>query len=522
MKIHTKLPNFLFIMADQMAAPALPIYGHPVVKTPHIQGLAEAGIVFDSAYCASPLCAPARFSMFAGQLPSRIGAYDNAADFPASIPTFLHYLRAMGYKTCISGKQHFVGPDQLHGAEQRLTSDIYPADYGWTPSWEETGEQLSWYHNMLSVTEAGPCKRDLQLDFDEETAYQAIRKIYDLARDQDDRPFFLMASFTHPHDPYNITAEYWDRYDHQAIDLPSVPSIPYEKRDPHSQRLYTNYSMDDYRIADEHIRSARHAYYGAISYVDDKVGQLLAALEETGLRDNTIVVFTGDHGDMLGERGMWYKMSFFEWSARVPMIVHAPDRFTPRRVARNVSHLDLLPTFLELAGNGAAPELAEPVEGNSLVKLMDGNEGEWSDTVYAEYMGEGSIAPLLMVRHGRYKYVHCETDPAQLYDLVADPKELNNLAGQAEAAEVEQEMVAKLEARWSLQGREAIKQQVVSSQKRRRLVSKALLSGRHTPWDFQPQLGEAKRYVRNESETLGDIELQARLPQHKHRFAHEV
>ena len=126
-------PNILLIMADQMAAPALPCYGHPVVQAPNISRLAREGVVFDSAYCNSPLCAPSRAVLVTGQLPSRTGAYDNAAEFPASVPTFGHYLRAMGYHTSLCGKMHFIGPDQLHGFEERLTTDIYPADFGWTP-----------------------------------------------------------------------------------------------------------------------------------------------------------------------------------------------------------------------------------------------------------------------------------------------------------------------------------------------------------------------------------------------------
>ena len=128
--------NILFLMADQLAAAFLPAYGHKVVKTPNIDALAEKAAVFDSFYCVSPLCAPARFTMMAGALPSRIGAFDNAADFAADVPTFAHYLRAAGYRTALAGKMHFCGPDQLHGFEERLTTDIYPADFGWTPDWE--------------------------------------------------------------------------------------------------------------------------------------------------------------------------------------------------------------------------------------------------------------------------------------------------------------------------------------------------------------------------------------------------
>ena len=128
-------PNILILMADQLTSGALPTYGNRVAKTPHIDGLAAAGVVFDSFYCNSPLCAPSRFSFLAGQLPSKIGAYDNAAEYPAQVPTFAHYLRRAGYQTALAGKMHFCGPDQLHGFEDRLTTDIYPSDFGWTPDW---------------------------------------------------------------------------------------------------------------------------------------------------------------------------------------------------------------------------------------------------------------------------------------------------------------------------------------------------------------------------------------------------
>src|SRR5499433_4284308 len=154
-----KRPNILLVMFDQMSPQSLPAYGHPLVQAPNLRRLADAGVVFDSAYCNAPLCAPARFSLMAGQLPSRIGAYDNAAEFPSTIPTFAHHLRALGYRTCLSGKMHFVGPDQLHGFEERVTTDMYPGDFGWTPTWDQPEKIHWWFHNMLSVTEAGPYER---------------------------------------------------------------------------------------------------------------------------------------------------------------------------------------------------------------------------------------------------------------------------------------------------------------------------------------------------------------------------
>jgi choline-sulfatase len=509
-------PNILFIMADQMAAPALPVYGHRSVKAPHIEGLAEAGVVFDNAYCNSPLCAPSRFSMLSGRLPSAIGAYDNAAELPASVPTFAHHLRLLGYRTVLAGKMHFVGPDQLHGFEERLTTDIYPADFGWTPDWEAPDAHQDYFHTPASVVEAGPCRRSMQLDFDDEVAFQATRKIYDFARDGDQRPFFHLVSFTHPHDPYTISLAHWERYREDEIDLPQVPAVPLEAMDPHSRRIYLACGMDRYDLNEARVRNARRAYYGAISYVDDKVGELLAALEATGLRDRTVVIFTADHGDMLGERGLWYKMSFFEWAARVPLIIAAPERFAPGhpgRVEQNVSLLDLYPSLVELAG-AEAPEPAEtvpaePLGGRSLLPLMDGRSEGWPDTVLGEYLGEGAAGPLVMVRRGAHKYVAGEASPPQLFDLGRDPQELTDLAGEPARGALVRAFAEAVAARWDL---EVLRRQVIASQRRRRLVFDALARGRHQPWDHQPHVDAAGVYARNTGQILGDRERLARLP----------
>ena len=508
-----KRPNILFIMADQLAASALPAYGHPLVAAPHIDRLAAEGVVFEQAYCNFPICAPSRFSLLSGRLPSRIGAFDNAAEFPAATPTIAHHLRLMGYRTQIAGKMHFVGPDQLHGFEQRVTTDIYPADFGWTPDWQAPGERLEWFHSMLNVVEAGPCDRSLQIDYDDEVAFAAERAIYDLARDEDERPFFLMVSFSHPHDPYTTTRDYWERYDHDAIPMPTLPYEPPGERDPHGRRLWENYDRGEYRVTSEHVRNARHAYYGMVSYVDDKVGGLLAALTAAGLAEETVVVLTADHGDMLGERGLWFKMSFFEGAARVPLMVHAPGRFAPGRVAANVSLVDLFPTFLELAG-GDGPDPVDPLDGNTLVPLLEGGGADWPDTVLGEYTAEIVTAPLLMARRGRYKYIACETDPPQLYDVAGDPYETVNLAGDPAHAEAEGELATLVAATWDS---EALSRAVIDSQRRRRLVFDSLMTGARTRWDYRPARDASRDYIRNIA-TLYGAERRARLP---HREAPE-
>jgi choline-sulfatase len=194
-------------MVDQLAPSFLPSHGHKVVKAPHIDALARAGVVFDSAYCASPLCSPSRACFMSGLLPSHSRVYDNAAEFAADIPTFAHHLRRLGYKTVLSGKMHFCGPDQLHGFESRLTTDIYPADFGWTPDWDDPSDRPHWYHNMSSVRQAGVCVRINQLDFDDEVIFAAERELYDKARGIDPRPLLLVASLTHPHGPLRDHAQ---------------------------------------------------------------------------------------------------------------------------------------------------------------------------------------------------------------------------------------------------------------------------------------------------------------------------
>ena len=496
--------NIIFVMADQLAAPALPLHGHPLVKAPRIEALAAQGVVFDAAYCNSPLCAPSRFSMLSGRLPSEIGAYDNAAEFPATVPTFAHMLRLGGYRTVLSGKMHFVGPDQLHGFEERLTTDIYPADFGWAADWERPEARLDYYHTMLSVVEAEACQRSQQLDFDEEVAYQAERKIFDLARDSDDRPFFLLVSFTHPHDPYTIGQEYWDLYAEDEIDLPSVPALAPEEMDPHSRRLHAALGLDDYDLTEERIRKARRAYYGAISYVDAKLGRLLDTLEASGLAEDSLVVFTADHGDMLGERGLWYKMSFYEWAARVPLIVTAPKRFGARRVAQPVSLLDLFPTLKDLGGL-AELELPEDLPGRSLLPLLEGGS-EGPGVVHGEYLGEAAVGPLVMIRRGDHKYVVGVDSPPQLFDVARDPRELENLAGHSDLEGAFAEEASRL---WDL---EALQAEVITNQRQRRFVQQASLVGQHTPWDFQPIFDASESYARNTRSILGDLENRARLP----------
>ena len=262
--------------------------------------------------------------------------------------------------------------------------------------------------------------------------------------------------------------------------------------------------MDAEPVAAEQVRNARHAYYGAISFCDAQLGRLLDTLDAAGLGD-TVVLFLGDHGEMLGERGLWYKMSFFEGACRVPLVISATGLFAPGRVASSVSLVDVLPTLVEIAGGDVA-RLASPIDGRSLVPHLRGFEGH--DEALGEYLAEGAVAPLVMLRRGRWKFVHSPADPDQLYDLDADPEELVNLAGEPAAAGRVAEFRAEVARRWDL---EALDGAVRDSQRRRRLVDAALTTGITRPWDYQPFRDATRQYMRNGMD-LDDLEAMARFP----------
>jgi len=487
-------PNILFIMADQLAAPALPCYGNTVAKTPHLNALAARGTVFESAYCNFPICAPSRASMMTGRLPHAIEAWDNAAEFPASLPTMAHYLRDAGYRTILSGKMHFIGPDQLHGFDERLTTDIYPSDFAWTPDWLQGPEYRPTGVSMRPVVESGSCVRSLQIDYDDEVEYHSIQRLYDLARAPEHQPFFLTASFTHPHPPFVASQEHWDRYSPDEIDAPRVAPIPLEALDEHSRWLYYAHGQNLHTVTDEHVRRARHAYYAMTSYMDDKVGRLLQVLDETGLAKNTLVVFGVDHGEMLGERGMWYKQTFFEWSSRVPLIIAQPNQQHSQRVTSHVSLVDLLPTFMHVAMAGAPFTPIDPIDGKNLWPLIDGTEQPNQRTVIAEYSSEGVCAASRMVREGDWKYMYTRGLPPMLFHLANDPDELHDLAGQTAYKDIEAQLKQRALHQWDP---EDIHARILQSQKRRRFLAQVSAGSADSPnWAYQPFQDATKRYIR--------------------------
>lgn len=501
----TDKPNILVIMADQLAPQALPFYGNTVCKTPHLDRLAAGSVVFENAYCNHPVCVPSRASMMSGRLTPAVEVWDNACALATSQPTMAHHLRHLGYHTVLSGKMHFIGPDQTHGFEERTVTDVYPSGFDWVADWEAGPAFVPSATGLNGVVDAGPASRTLQEDFDQEVAHATVQSIYDLARRGDDAgPWFQIASFTSPHTPFVADQQYWDRYDPDEIDMPSVGTLPFEDLDYASRALFFAHGRHRHRVTRDDLRRARHGYYAMISFLDDKVGEVIAALDASGQADNTIVVFCADHGEMLGERGMWFKQSFHEWSARVPLMVCAPEKYAPRRVKECVSLVDLLPTFVGIAGGA----VTLPCDGESLEPALTG--GAARDLVISDYYGIGPCVPYRMVRQGRFKLIYTHGHPDQLFDLEDDPDELHNLANDPANGETLSGLKTILLDNWDPV---EVDQRVRTSQAERLFLKTT--PGIPENWDFIARKGDEARYVRRGSGGVDGTKADRRLPRVK-------
>ncbi|HZG78460.1 MAG TPA: choline-sulfatase [Paenibacillus sp.] len=487
-----RTPNIVMIMVDQMAFDCIGALGHPVVKTPNIDKLVRGGVAFENAYCNSPLCAPSRASFVTGKLPSRIAAYDNGSELPASTPTFLHDLRRAGYETILSGKMHFVGPDQLHGFEHRLTRDIHATGFELTPDWSRGAYPNPGTGVRRLKAHAGLETWNNHLAYDEKVAARALEKIRDLGRTPaaQRRPFFLCASFFHPHDPFVITDKYWDMY--KDVDVPAlrVPAMAPEDMHPFDRWIQTHHEADAYPLTEEELVRNRRAYYGMVTYVDDKVGELVDELERLRLTEDTAIVLTSDHGEMLGERGMWFKRTYFDPSAKVPLVLSCPGRFRSGVVAREaVSLVDLTATILDLAGVDGDARISDS-DGHSFLPVLRGDAANWKDEVVCEYYGEGALRPMAFVRQGRYKYVHVQGHEPLLFDLEADPDETRNMVRDPALQPVADRLRERLH---SIVDFERVEADVLRSQRERLRIAEALATGTAAKW-FPPIAGLSREW----------------------------
>ena len=468
---HSGRPNILLVMTDEHAAQFAGTYGHPFIATPGMDRLAREGVTFDAAYCNNPLCVPSRLSFMTGRYTHRCGGWDNSTALPVDAVTWPYLLRAQGYEVALSGKMHLIGPDPLHGFERQLAVDLH-ADlvhpvYRWAegvpaaaepwPGVVRTGSRVP-EHGRRFGAEAGadsPMEQPVEtgpgttpeIEADDLAVERAIEFLR--SREGADAPFALCVGLIAPHYPFVVPEPFFSQYFPEHADLPDLPPGHLDALSPASQRLRLAFGFHGH--TDDQVRRARAAYYGLVSYADSKIEALLDVLDRTGLADSTIVVHTSDHGELLGEHGLWRKMSFYEQSARVPLQVRWPGRgVAGERIAACTSLVDVTATLADAAG-AAAPGL--DLDGRSLAGLIDGSAEAirtWPDEAFAEHTSHGTDRPRAMLRRGAWKLcLSGGDDPeAELYDLLRDPGEFHNRAGDPEVAEIEAELRDALLARW--------------------------------------------------------------------------
>jgi choline-sulfatase len=494
-----RAPNILLVMADQLIPMLTGAYGHPVVQTPNLNVLAAQGVRFDAAYTPVPVCAPARACMLSGTYASTNRAYDNAALFAADIPTVAHYLTRAGYDCVLSGKMHFVGPDQLHGFQRRLTTDIYPEEFSWVKRrapWTiarnpELFDPKAGRGNHAQGYVGSGVHVDRwhhHLAYDEEAHFRGREYLRAMGAERRHRPnetppFFLCVSYHHPHDPFWPPRDLWDLYEGAPIPIPEFPAnleATYSAMDRWQNAQHGVHRYPELRDPDS-LRRVRRAYYAMVTYIDRKLGEIVDTLKAQGLWENTVVVFTSDHGDMLCEKGMVQKRSFYDFSSRVPLIIRFPDeRYAGTVCQEPVSLIDLPATFMDLAG--VPDEQRLPMDGTSLLPLLEAPNSQAGRTVFSEMHVEDVPVPCFMVRRGDYKYVHIHGVDQQLFNLKEDPNEWQNLAGNPVYRQVEAELRGALLERFNPEKIDAD----IKASLQRRLVIEDAMARNGTRWDYTP------------------------------------
>lgn len=428
--------NLVVFITDEQPAFMTGCYGDPIVRSPTMDALAARGALFEHAYCASPICCPCRAAMMTSRHVHTVEVWDNASPLRSDWPTFAHTFRAAGYRTVLCGKMHFVGPDQLHGFEERWVPDIYPASFEWTRSNRHGVAINDGEQTIRSVFKAGPGETE-DMAYDELVIRQAEDGLPGLLAD--DRPFLLVVSITGPHYPFNSPQNYWDLYAGAEIPLPELPDNFMAHEHPTVAWVRASGSFQSL-VPDEVCRAARRAIYGRITLVDDHLQCIVSLLEKAGVLDDTFLTFLSDHGDMMGEHGLWYKNTAFEASSRVPLIFTGPG-IKPARLNETVSLLDLGPTLAGLAG---IPALPVPSDGRDLSPLLRGERpAETGEAVFENY-GEGLHRGVRTIVRWPFKLNACPGTPVELFNLETDPREWTNVAAEPKYQTVVTELNARL------------------------------------------------------------------------------
>lgn len=480
-----KKPNVLFLMSDQHTQKIAGCYGDPLVRTPNLDRLAARGVTFDNAYCPSPICTPSRMSLLTGRWPATQACWTNADMLPSDIPTYVHALGAAGYRPALVGRLHSLGPDQLHGYAEREVGDH---SSNWIGARSHDMGQLNKTNDpfRVSLERSGAGQSSYELhDVDVADAACAWLDRHAAERSGgNDRPFALGVGLMLPHQPYVARAEDYALYAGR-IGLPGIPKPAAEGDHPYLVRWRQITETAD--LAEADILRARAAYYGLTTRLDFLIGRVLDRLEAHGLAEDTLVVYTSDHGDQLGERGLWWKQTFFDESAKVPLIISWPGQFpTGERRAQVVNLVDLGQSLLEAVG---AP-LLPGIDGTSFLGVARDGRAPWFDQTFSEYCTDGTArwdagnaVVQRMVRSGNWKLIYYHGYRPQLFDLAEDPLETRDLGQSPAHAATRERLLDVLLAKWD--------PEAVGRTLMRRRAEKALLG----QWWQTVQPPDAHRWV---------------------------
>jgi choline-sulfatase len=408
-------------MSDEHSRRVAGCYGNDIVKTPNMDHLAHSGTLFENAYCNCPICVPSRASFATGRYVHEIGHWDNAFPYHGTPPSFGHALAAEGCRCDSIGKLHYRGSDDPNGFDNEILPLHVLNGKGdlqgmlrQPPPKRPSTKQLA--------GDAGPGE-STYIRYDRDIRDAACKWLDDVAAAPPDRPWVLFVSFVCPHFPLMAPKEFFDLYPLDQVPLPQLRGDDEFPDHPVLKKLREIQDYEDHFRDEEHVRIAIAAYYGMVSFLDDNIGSILTSLDNAGLGNDTLVIYTSDHGDNLGARTFWGKSNMYDESAGVLLIMRGPGLEEGKRVTTPVSLIDAYPTICETAGIKGDGE-SRP--GRSLLDIANGVDPD--RTVFSEYHAVASITGIFMVRFGRFKYVHYQGHRPQLFDLEADPFETHDLA----------------------------------------------------------------------------------------------
>ena len=438
-----KQQNILLLMTDQHSKYHLGCYGDDLVRTPNLDKLAASGMRFDNAYCASPVCVPSRMSFMTSRRPSANRVWNNNHVLRSDIPTWAHQLGVAGYETALIGRMHFVGSDHRHGFEKRPLGEYSAHHPGASRQGGPHLEKLvgTSGQDRRSVEVAGRGRTSYQA-FDEMVTDSACEYLREKAEGSDGRPFAAVAGFVLPHCPFAAPAELFDYY-YDKVDVPQ-PDQAERASEPAAIRKFKQLRGLYPPLDEERIRVARAAYFGLCEYFDALAGRVLDTLAETGLAEDTLVIYCSDHGEMAGEHGCWWKSNYYEGSVGVPLIASKPGLIPSGTTNATICNLmDLGPTF----GEVAEADPLHGIDGQSLWGAMTGGRLERDET-FSEHLGQEGI-PSRMIRTGPWKYYeYNDTTPPALFNLEADRGELRDLGTDPGHEDLRKELSGRLREGW--------------------------------------------------------------------------